>query len=114
MTDSQRFSNLRAVSKMKHEQELLQISHDEIKLSLDTMTKDTYIYNKTILNLRMLELKIEIIKVDTEYIISRYLTPSGSICETTGYISSLRNQSIDCISQPIPGNTHARAMHESA
>ena len=79
---------------MKHEQELLQISYDEIKLSLDTMTKDTYLYNKCILNLRMLELKIEIIKVDTEYIISRYLT--------------------DCTSQQTPDSIHDPAKSESA
>ena len=64
---------------MRHERELLKISHDEIKLDLDTM-KEGYLYNKTILNLRMLELKIEIMDVDMEHIISTYLTPPGSIC----------------------------------
>ena len=74
ISDSQRFSNLRTVSKMRYERELMRISHDEIRLSLDTMTKDTYLYNKTILNLRMLELKIEIMDVDMKYIITTYLT----------------------------------------
>ena len=79
ITDSQRFSNLRTVSKMKYDRELLQLSRDEIKISLDTMEKD-YLYDKTILNLRMLELKIEIIDIDINYIITTYLTPPGSIC----------------------------------
>ena len=79
ITASQRFSNLRAVSKMRYERELMQISHDEIKVDLDTM-KEGYLYNKTILNLRMLELKIEIMDVDIDYIITTYLTPPGSIC----------------------------------
>jgi hypothetical protein len=79
ISDSQNFNNLRTVSKMRYDRELLQLSRDEIKMSLDTIEKG-YLYNKTILNLRMLELKIEIMDVDIDYFLTTYLTPPGSIC----------------------------------
>ena len=79
ISDSQNFNNLRTVSKMRYDRELLQLSRDEIKMSLDTIEKG-YLYNKTILNLRMLELKIEIMDVDIDHFLTTYLTPPGSIC----------------------------------
>lgn len=58
-----KFANLRNIEKIKHEKEMLQLSHDEIKEQLEEDTKDgkklaAHIYAKTILHLRMLELKI--------------------------------------------------------
>jgi hypothetical protein len=101
------YSALRNIQNIRHEKELLQISHGELKIELDKFisegkTPESILYKRTILNLRMLELKIAMADNDIEHIKSY---PS--------YKSYLPNKSIDCIWQPIPGSIHVPAKSES-
>jgi hypothetical protein len=64
-----KFANLRNIEKLKHEKEMLQLEHDEIKEKLEEDTKNgktlpSHVHAKTTLNLRMLELKIAMVDND--------------------------------------------------
>jgi hypothetical protein len=58
-----KFANLRNIEKLKHEKEMMQLEHDEMKEQLEQDTKNgkvipEHTHARTILHLRMLELKI--------------------------------------------------------
>ena len=70
-----KFCNLRNIEKIKHEKEMLQLSHDEMKEQLEQDTKNGKIlpghtHARTILTLRMLELKIAM--ADNDMLAIRY------------------------------------------
>ena len=131
MSSTLKFINLRSIEKIRNEKELLQISHDEIRTQLEEDTKSgkripPNIYTRTILNLRMLELKIAMSENDISYIIHNSIGTPGCVanykkfsCSECGHrrcpkCSYSGCTLIDCTSQQTPGSIHDQAKSVSA
>ncbi len=81
-----KFANLRSIEKIRHEKEMLQHSHDEIREQLEEDTKDgkklpPYIHARIVLNLRMLELKISMADNDINGIRYNSMGKPGDVTE---------------------------------
>jgi hypothetical protein len=86
MSDTQKFVNLRAVEKMRHEKELLKLSYDELDEQLKRDMENKHIpdsiLKRSSLHLKILEIKMMMIENDMEDIKTTYLSEikPTSIC----------------------------------